>query len=89
MGPQCRGDNGKSIGLFQLQEAAAKDAGLHPRFRSDLASNIDGGLTYLEQKLNQSGGNIEQALSRYNRGTPDYRGIGDPELCPERAQVLS
>ena len=21
---------------------------------------------------------MEQALSRYNRGTPDYRGIGDP-----------
>ena len=76
--PNAVGDNGNSIGLFQLQPAVAKDAGLHPRFRSDPAENIKAGVTYLGQKLKQSGGNVEQALSRYNRGTPDYRGIGDP-----------
>ena len=76
--PNAVGDNGNSIGLFQLQPGAAKDAGLHPRFRSDPADNIKAGVTYLKQKLAQSGGNVEQALSRYNRGTPDYRGIGDP-----------
>ena len=76
--PNASGDNGRAIGLFQLQESAAKDAGLHPRFRSDVPENIKAGVTYLGQKLKQSGGNVEQALSRYNRGTPDYRGIGDP-----------
>ena len=76
--PNAVGDNGRSIGLFQLQPAAAKDAGLHPKFRSDVGNNVTAGITYLKQKLKQSGGNVEQALSRYNRGTPDYRGIGDP-----------
>ena len=45
--PNAVGDNGRSIGLFQLQPAAAKDAGLHPRFRSDPAENIKAGVTYL------------------------------------------
>ena len=76
--PNAERDGGRSIGLFQLQEGAAKDAGLHPRFRRDVPSNITAGVTYLKQKLAQSGGNVEQALARYNRGTPDYRGIGDP-----------
>jgi hypothetical protein len=78
LSPEAKGDNGRSLGLFQLQEAAAKDAGIDPARRLEVPLNIEGGIRYLKQKLDQSGGNIDQALSRYNRGTPDYRGIGDP-----------
>ena len=76
--PTAVGDNGKSLGLFQLQPAAAKDAGIDPARRSELHENIRGGVTYFKQKLQQSDGNVEQALSRYNRGTPTYKGLGDP-----------
>src|SRR5262249_23222880 len=72
------GDRGRAIGLFQLQPAAAIDAGIRPEWRSDVGTNILAGVTYLKQKLAQSRGNVAEALSRYNRGTPDYRGIGDP-----------
>ena len=76
--PQAVGDNGKSLGLFQLQRAAAIDAGIDPDRRQDLDANIRGGVTYFKQKLAQSKGNIPEALSRYNRGGPTYKGIGDP-----------
>jgi hypothetical protein len=78
LNPNAVGDNGRSLGLFQLQPAAAIDAGIDPKRRGEVELNIPGGITYLKQKLQQSGGNVEQALSRYNRGTPTYRGIGDP-----------
>lgn len=78
LNPHAVGDNGNSLGLFQLQRAAAIDAGIDPARRGEVDFNIEGGVRYLKQKLNQSGGNVEQALSRYNRGTPTYRGIGDP-----------
>ena len=78
LNPNARGDNGKSLGLFQLQPAAATDAGIAPALRHVPALNIQGGVRYLKLKLDQSKGNVDQALSRYNRGTPDYRGIGDP-----------
>ena len=76
--PTAVGDRGKSLGLFQLQPAAAKDAGIDPARRGELEDNIRGGVTYFKQKLQQSDGNVEQALSRYNRGTPTYKGLGDP-----------
>ena len=72
------GDNGRSVGIFQLQPAAAIDAGIDPARRGDEDTNIRGGVTYLKQKLAQSGGNVPHALSRYNRGTSTYQGIGDP-----------
>jgi hypothetical protein len=78
LNPNAVGDNGQSLGLFQLQRAAAIDAGIDPARRGDPDLNITGGVTYLKQKLQQSGGNVEQALSRYNRGTPTYQGRGDP-----------
>jgi hypothetical protein len=73
------GDNGKSLGLFQLQEAAAIDAGIDPRRRGDLTENIRGGVGYLKLQLAREGGNVARALSRYNRGTPTYQGRGDPD----------
>ena len=32
LNPNAVGDNGKSIGLFQMQPAAAQDAGIDPRW---------------------------------------------------------
>ena len=78
LNPTKVGDNGNSLGLFQLQRAAAIDAGIDPARRGEPEENIRGGVTYLKQKLQQSGGNVDQALSRYNRGSPTYQGIGDP-----------
>ena len=79
LNPSRHGDRGKSRGVFHLQEKAAIDAGIDPAMRDDPLTNIKAGVTYLKQKLDQSKGDVPQALSRYNRGTPDYRGIGDPD----------
>jgi hypothetical protein len=60
-------------GVFQLTPAAAIDAGIDPTSREDLAFNIQGGVTFLGQKLRETGGNIDQALRRYNGGgDPNY-----------------
>jgi hypothetical protein len=72
------GDNGNSLGVFQLQRAAALDAGIDPDRRGEVAENIRGGVGYLKLQLDREGGNVERALSRYNRGTPTYLGRGDP-----------
>ena len=77
--PDNPGDNGRSRGVFHLQERAAIDAGIDPKQRDDTAIGIFAGVKYLKQQLDKSGGHIPTALSRYNRGTPDYRGIGDPD----------
>lgn len=77
--PDNPGDNGRSRGVFHLQERAAIDAGIDPRQRDDTALGIFAGVKYLKQQLDKSGGHIPSALSRYNRGTPEYRGIGDPD----------
>jgi hypothetical protein len=77
--PDTLGDRGKSRGVFHLQERAAIDAGIDPKQRDDPAIGIFGGVRYLKQQLDKSGGHIPSALSRYNRGTPEYRGIGDPD----------
>jgi len=71
--PNATGDNGKSLGLFQLQPAAAIDVGVNPQFRHEPGVNIYGGVKYLGQKLQQSKGNVEEALRRYNGGgDPNY-----------------
>jgi hypothetical protein len=71
--PNARGDNGNSLGLFQLQPAAAIDVGVNPKFRHEPDVNIYGGVSYLKQKLAQSKGNVGEALRRYNGGgDPNY-----------------
>lgn len=97
--PHAVGDNGRSIGLFQLQPAATIDAGGRPEERREVPANIRYGVTYFKQQLDKEGGNVERALSRYNRGTPTYRGIGDPRYVenvlghvsrpPSRPSLLS
>jgi hypothetical protein len=73
LNPGATGDNGKSLGLFQLQPGAAIDVGVNPQFRQEPGVNIYGGVKYLAQKLQQSKGNVEEALRRYNGGgDPNY-----------------
>lgn len=73
LNPNARGDNGNSLGLFQLQPAAALDVGVNPAWRHEPGVNIYGGVSYLKQKLQQSKGNVEDALRRYNGGgDPNY-----------------
>jgi hypothetical protein len=73
LNPNAKGDNGKSLGLFQLQPAAAIDVGVNPQFRHEPGVNIYGGVRYIKQKLQQSKGNVEEALRRYNGGgDPNY-----------------
>jgi hypothetical protein len=73
LNPNAKGDNGNSLGLFQLQPAAAIDVGVNPKFRHEPDVNIYGGVSYLKQKLAQAKGNVDEALRRYNGGgDPNY-----------------
>jgi hypothetical protein len=73
LNPNAVGDNGNSRGLFQLQPAASIDVGVNPQWRHEPDVNIYGGVKYLAQKLQQSKGNVEEALRRYNGGgDPNY-----------------
>lgn len=76
--PEARGDGGRAQGFFQLHAGAAKDAGIDPSRRGDPELNIQGGVKYVSMVIDRAKGDIPTALSLYNRGTPDYRGIGDP-----------
>ena len=76
--PDASGDGGQAQSFFQLHPGAAKDAGIDPAQRGDPERSIQGGVKYLSMKIAQAKGDIPTALSLYNRGTPDYRGVGDP-----------
>lgn len=54
-----------AIGIFQLEPATAADLGVDP---TDPAQNIEGGVRYLAQLVNQFGGDVSQALGAYNWG---------------------
>lgn len=61
-----------AVGLYQLTEAAAKDAGvMGPGFdsRYDPEENIRGGLKYYNSLLNESLGDHSEALARYHEGS--------------------
>lgn len=60
----ARGAAGE-IGIFQLMPATAADLGVNPY---DWIQNIQGGVRYLKQLLNQFQGNLAQALAAYNAG---------------------
>lgn len=70
--PGAVGDEGAGLGLFQLHAGAAQDAGIPVQARGEPGWNIEGGVRYLRQKLDQAGGDVVQALQRYNGG-------GDPQ----------
>lgn len=85
LNPTAVGDRGRSRGLFQLQEAAATDAGIDPAQRHQIVPNIEGGVEYLRQSLDRAKGNVPLALEMYNKG-PSLQGKGDPQYS---ANVLA
>jgi hypothetical protein len=91
MNPTAVGDQGRSLGLFQVQAGAAQDAGIDPALRGQTVPNIDAGVTYLRQSLDRAGGNPALALEMYNKG-PALQGRGDPQYVShvdqQYAQVM-
>jgi len=71
-GANIVGDSGHGHGLFQLDDR------YHPIARSvaamDPAVNAQYAGTYLASLIRQYGGNVHQALSAYNAGSPDSTG---------------
>jgi soluble lytic murein transglycosylase-like protein len=64
LNPNAVGDDGQSIGLFQLKLSTAAQLGVDPY---DVAQNIQGGITYLRQLLAQFG-DPAKAVAAYNCG---------------------
>jgi soluble lytic murein transglycosylase-like protein len=54
-----------AIGVFQLMPSTAAMLGVDP---TNVVQNIQGGIAYLRQMLDQFGGNVAQALAAYNWG---------------------
>jgi hypothetical protein len=60
----AKGSSGE-IGVMQLMPATAKSLGVNPK---SLDENIFGGVTYLKQMLDLTGGDVRKALVGYNGG---------------------
>ena len=54
-----------AIGIFQLLPATAAGLGVDP---TDAQQNIEGGVEFLAQMLNEFGGDVSKALGAYNWG---------------------
>lgn len=74
-------------GLAQLMPATARALGADP---DDPAANIEGGVRYLRQLVNDFDGDIERALAAYNAGPRRVMRAGGVPAIPEtRAYVTS
>ncbi len=63
-------------GLMQLMPGTARALGVEDAFNPE--HNINGGVKYLKQLLNQFGGDVKLALAAYNAGSKnvkDYNGV--------------
>lgn len=69
----AKGTSGE-IGVMQLMPATAKSLGVNPK---SLDENILGGVTYLKQMLDLTGGDVRRALVGYNGG-PDNAKMDNP-----------
>lgn len=54
-----------AVGVMQLEPTTAASLGVNP---NNIQENIDGGVEYLSQLLDQFGGNTDQALAAYDAG---------------------
>ena len=62
-----------AIGVMQLMPETAAALGVDPY---DEAQNIEGGVRYLRQMLDQFGGNVSHALAAYNAGPAAVKKYG-------------
>lgn len=63
-----------AIGLFQLEPATAAGLGIDP---NDPLQNIEGGVKYLAQLLNQYNGDVSLTLAAYNAGPGNVAKYGN------------